>query len=329
MPEIVKTDAPQAVGFQKLRKLLRHIVRLDEIANLVDEDIACILFVVRLPAEPSVVILLRFDSKQTFLDERHQREGSHTGLGFGGICRHENVLIIEVHRCSGVTDNDGVVLKINGIPFKADGFAAAKAVESTEQNRKLKLGSFGNLKELVHFVGTKEASDEMIFLGTLHFIRRIRRNQIQLDCVFQSLVNVRMVMDDGRSTHAFQLEQIEVLDVLCRQLLEGDSSLAEVRRDNTLHGCCVGSVCSDCDGAFHDIKPLLHVISEKYISLYQFFGLELLTFFHQKGFGLFLVVLHSETGGDPLGLFLSKGIVVIQDGIIIAVFSRRCPATIL
>ena len=130
-------------------------------------------------------------------------------------------------------------------------------------------------------------------------------------------------MDDGRSTHAFQLEQIEVLDVLCRQLLEGDSSLAEVRRDNTLHGCCVGSVCSDCDGAFHDVKPLLHVISEKYVSLYRFFGLELLTFFHQKGFGLFLVALHSETGGDPLGLSLSKGIVVIQDGIVIAVFFSK------
>lgn len=93
VPEIVKTNVPQSIGFQKLRKLFRHIMGLDKITNLVDADITCILFVVRLPTEPSVVILLRFDSKQPFLDERHQRKGSHTGLGFGGICRHENVLI--------------------------------------------------------------------------------------------------------------------------------------------------------------------------------------------------------------------------------------------
>ena len=93
VPEIVKTNVPQSIGFQKLRKLFRHIMGLDKITNLVDADITCILFVVGLPAEPSVVILLRFDSKQPFLDERHQRKGSHTGLGFGGICRHENVLI--------------------------------------------------------------------------------------------------------------------------------------------------------------------------------------------------------------------------------------------
>lgn len=148
----------------------------------------------------------------------------------------------------------------------------------------------------------------MILLGAFNLVRGIRRDQIQLDCVLQSLVNVRVVMDDRRSTHTFQLEQIEVLDILCRQFLEGDPSLAEVRRDNTLHGCCVGSVCSDCDGAFHDVKPLLHVISEKYASLYRFFGLELLTFFHQKGFGLFLVAFHSETRGDPLGLSFSERI---------------------
>ena len=69
------------------------------------------LLVVRFPAETSVVVLLRFDAKQPFLDERNQRKGSHTGLGFGGIRRHENVLIVEVHRGNGVPDDDGVVLK--------------------------------------------------------------------------------------------------------------------------------------------------------------------------------------------------------------------------
>ena len=33
VPEIVKTNVPQSVGFQKLRKLLRHIVGLDKITG--------------------------------------------------------------------------------------------------------------------------------------------------------------------------------------------------------------------------------------------------------------------------------------------------------
>lgn len=39
----MKTDAPQSVGFQKLRKLLRHIMGLDEITDLVDADVTSII----------------------------------------------------------------------------------------------------------------------------------------------------------------------------------------------------------------------------------------------------------------------------------------------
>ena len=106
------------------------------------------------------------------------------------------MLIVEVHRCNGVPDDDGVVLKINRIPFETDGLAAAQTVECAEQNRQLQLGSLGDLKEFVHFVRIKEAADEMILLGAFNLVRRIRRDQIQLDCVLQSLVNVRVVMDD-------------------------------------------------------------------------------------------------------------------------------------
>ena len=63
VPEIVKTNVPHTVCFQKLRKLLRHIMGLDEITDLIDADISCILFIVRFPAEPSVVALLCFDGK--------------------------------------------------------------------------------------------------------------------------------------------------------------------------------------------------------------------------------------------------------------------------
>ena len=37
--EIMEANAPQAVCIQQLRKLLRHIMRLDEVSHLVDADI--------------------------------------------------------------------------------------------------------------------------------------------------------------------------------------------------------------------------------------------------------------------------------------------------
>ena len=39
MSEIMEANAPQAVCIQQLRKLLRHIMRLDEVSQLVDADI--------------------------------------------------------------------------------------------------------------------------------------------------------------------------------------------------------------------------------------------------------------------------------------------------
>ena len=72
VPEIVKTNVPQSVGFQKLRKLLRHIVGLDKITNLIDADITCILFVLRLPAEPSVVTVI--EHAPTFVEFLHPND---------------------------------------------------------------------------------------------------------------------------------------------------------------------------------------------------------------------------------------------------------------
>ena len=45
MSEIVEADTPQAVCIQQLRKLLRHIMRLDEVSHFVDADITGVLLV--------------------------------------------------------------------------------------------------------------------------------------------------------------------------------------------------------------------------------------------------------------------------------------------
>jgi len=56
-----------------------------------------------------------------------------------------------------VLDRDGVMLKIYGFPFKANRLAAAQTVKRAEENRDFQLGSLGDFKELVDFVGIVEA----------------------------------------------------------------------------------------------------------------------------------------------------------------------------
>ena len=48
-----------------------------------------------------------------------------------------------------MTDRDGVIFKVNGIPLQAKSLTPAQSIKCTEQNREFQLGSFGDLEELV------------------------------------------------------------------------------------------------------------------------------------------------------------------------------------
>ncbi len=62
-------------------------------------------------------------------------------------------------------DGNGVMLKVNGIPFQTDCLTAAKSVECAEQNRQLKLASLGGCKESVHLIGIIEAANKAVLFG--------------------------------------------------------------------------------------------------------------------------------------------------------------------
>ena len=173
----METDVTETVGFQKLRELLSDIVRFDEIADLIDADIAKVFFVVRPSAEPSVVVLLSFDGKQTVLDKLNERKGSHTGFGFGRICRNNNVFAVEVDGCDGVFDDDGIIFKINRIPFQTDNLYCVADRRNTEQDRQFCFVPLETSKAGSLLVSIKEAADEMIFLGTF-YLSAIGRNRI-------------------------------------------------------------------------------------------------------------------------------------------------------
>ena len=87
-----------------------------------------------------------------------------------------------------MTDGDGVLVKVDGIPFQTDCFAPAQTVERTEQNRKLKFASLCSLEKSVDLIGIIEAADVAVFLRTLNLIRRVYINQVNLHGILESLV---------------------------------------------------------------------------------------------------------------------------------------------
>ena len=78
-----------------------------------------------------------------------------------------------------MTDRDGVIFKVNGIPLQAKSLTPAQSIKCTEQNREFQLGSFGDLKELVYLLCIIEAADEAVFFRTVYPVGGIRRNQIK------------------------------------------------------------------------------------------------------------------------------------------------------
>ena len=115
MSEIVKTDTPQPVCIQQLRKLLRHIMRFNEVSHLIDTDITGILLVVRPSAQSAIIFLLFLQDKKTFLHERNQRECPQARFCLCCICRDELYLSVQCYGCYGVADRDGIIFKVDGM----------------------------------------------------------------------------------------------------------------------------------------------------------------------------------------------------------------------
>ena len=80
MPEIVIPDLSHAVCLEKLWKALCDIMRLDQIANLIDTYILKIFLDVAVSAQAAVFLLFFFQRKKSFPHERNKRQCSHCKL---------------------------------------------------------------------------------------------------------------------------------------------------------------------------------------------------------------------------------------------------------
>ena len=80
MSEIVIPDLPHPLRLEQLRKALCDVVRLDQIANLIDTYILKIVLDIAASAQAAVFLLLFFQSKKAFSHERNKRQCSHCKL---------------------------------------------------------------------------------------------------------------------------------------------------------------------------------------------------------------------------------------------------------
>lgn len=80
MPEIVIPDLSHSLCLEKLRKALCDIMRLDQIANLIDTYILKIVLDVTASAQAVVLLLFFFQRKKSFPHERNKGQCSHCKL---------------------------------------------------------------------------------------------------------------------------------------------------------------------------------------------------------------------------------------------------------
>ena len=193
-------------------------------------------------------------------------------------------------------DRYGVILKVNRAPFQPKGFASAQSIERSKKNRNLKICAFCGNKEAFHLFTVIEAADKAALFGTLNFIRRIRRDQINLHGVFQSLMDIGMIVNDRTSRDTLQLIHVKFLNVGCPQISEGDLFGLEIGNDYPRDHIAIGRICCNRYCRLNDLQPLQHEIREQ-DGLFQrlFFWNIFLAQIHEHLFCLFLVALYRQT----------------------------------
>ncbi len=122
---------------------------------------------------------------------------------------------------------------------------------------------------------------------------------------------VCMVVDDRTGADSFQFFQIEILNVLCGQFLERNTLFTKIRGDYFFDHIGIRSERCNSNGAFHNRKPLFHIVGKEHIILRGDIILKLAALLHQERFCFLFVALYRESGCNPLGFSIAKCICIV------------------
>ena len=99
VPQIVQADVPQPLFPQQLAEAVGDIARFEDVAHLVDEDIAQVFLVVAVAADLPVSLLLVPEGQKLRLELPNQRQRAEAGFGLGAVCPVELQLSVHHHLC--------------------------------------------------------------------------------------------------------------------------------------------------------------------------------------------------------------------------------------
>ena len=165
-----------------------------------------------------ISFLLSLYRKQLFMKVRYKRERSAAGLCFCRILSNDYAFAIQIAGSHRMIDRNGVLLKIDSAPLQPNDLAAPQAIKRPQQHRKFQFCSCNSFKEFIQFLFIIEAAVELILLGSLDFIRRVSRNHIILDRIFECLMDICVIVDHRRGLYPLQLFLIEHLNIMCLQI---------------------------------------------------------------------------------------------------------------
>ena len=183
MAQVVETDALHVVRREELREMLAQKVGADAPAHRVDVDIVEIIRAVILAADLSVQRLLFLHLFEHLLTGRDQRKGAAAGFYLGSIpgdIRH-NAVNLCGNDC--VLNADGLVLKINGIPFQTNDLAAAQPVECSHDNAELCRVALDRCEELFQFLCLVDLRLELFLTRTFNAVCGVGTDHADLKSV--------------------------------------------------------------------------------------------------------------------------------------------------
>ena len=213
----MEADSSHSMLLKEVRESCCQIFRLHQFSEFVHEDVVLVLLAVTVSAQSLIRSLLVLQGIQCFFKGLNDRQRSERGFGLGTILRNDRGFAVQTSLCNHMTNSKDLPLKVNRIPLQSAHFAPTQAVERCKDHRQFKDRSFDKFKELLKLLTVVRIHFKAILSRTLHLIRRIRRDQINLIRILQCLPDVRMAMNDCICAHAvhFHFIGVIVLNVLC------------------------------------------------------------------------------------------------------------------
>ena len=110
--EVVIADLAEPVFLKELRECRREIVRRNQRTHLIDADIVQVAFVVALPTDTHILLLIFTQPFELCFENRDEGQSSHARFGFGRILGNLDVFSIKVAHGYGMLDRDRVVVEV-------------------------------------------------------------------------------------------------------------------------------------------------------------------------------------------------------------------------